>query len=250
MRPYYEDELCTLYHADARKLAPELGVVDCVIADPPYGVTSFRWDRWQRGWPDWFQSDCLWSFGTLRSFTEHWAEFGSWKLAQEIIWEKQNGTGLIADRFKRVHELLVQFYQGKWQSLHRDTPREPRPSKRGGTIFRKTNPPHLGASRLSTYTFKPTRLVRSVLRFQNYQRQKLHPTTKPIGLIELIITYSVPPAGTVLDPFMGGGSTGVAAKRLGRRFIGIEIEKRWCRLAAERLAAEPLPSHLSPHTFP
>lgn len=64
-----------------------------------------------------------------------------------------------------------------------------------------------------------------------------HPTVKPIKLMEYLIKLITPPNGTVLDPFMGSGSTGVAAKRLGFNFIGIEREKEYCDIAEKRISA-------------
>jgi site-specific DNA-methyltransferase (adenine-specific) len=63
-----------------------------------------------------------------------------------------------------------------------------------------------------------------------------HPSPKPVGLLERLLSVVVPPAGVVLDPFMGGGSTLRAAANLGMRAIGVEVEERYCEVAAKRLA--------------
>jgi DNA modification methylase len=68
-----------------------------------------------------------------------------------------------------------------------------------------------------------------------------HPSPKPVPLVERLLDVVVPPSGIVLDPFMGAGATLVAAKNLGRRAIGIEIEERYCEIAARRLAQGVLP---------
>lgn len=65
-----------------------------------------------------------------------------------------------------------------------------------------------------------------------------HPTQKPVGLMMRLVAALTPPGGIVSDPFMGSGTTGVAALRLGRKFIGIEIEERWFDLACRRIETE------------
>jgi site-specific DNA-methyltransferase (adenine-specific) len=67
---------------------------------------------------------------------------------------------------------------------------------------------------------------------------KEHPTQKPVELIAWCIGLLPKPAASILDPFMGSGTTGVAALRLGRKFIGIEIEERWFDIACRRIETE------------
>jgi len=76
-----------------------------------------------------------------------------------------------------------------------------------------------------------------VLRYQRAKKIKGHPTPKPVDLLKKLIGVSSRLGDLVFDPFMGSGSTGVAAREMGRRFLGIELEERYARLAAERITA-------------
>ena len=77
----------------------------------------------------------------------------------------------------------------------------------------------------------------SVLRFKNIIGRKSHPTEKPIELMECLIENSTEKCDTVLDPFMGSGTTGVACKNMGRHFIGIELDEKYFNIAKERIGA-------------
>ena len=128
IKPYFDDGQVSLYLGDCREILPALGVTaDCIVADPPYGETSLAWDRWPDGW---LQATAgvtrsMWCFGSLRMYLGHHAEFAGaqWKLGQDVIWEKNNGTGLHTDRFKRVHEQPTHWYRGAWRDVYRDVQR-------------------------------------------------------------------------------------------------------------------------------
>lgn len=238
MKPYYADEAVTLYHGDSVELLPALGVqADCIVADPPYGETSLPWDQWPAGWlyaaADVTRS--LWCFGSLRMFLAHAGEFSGWKLSQDVIWEKANGTGFAADRFKRVHETVTHWYRGDWSDVYHEVPRMvyTGPDKHARGRWSRT--PHTGEIGSHYYEDDGTRLERSV-QFKASVRGGLHPTEKPGKLLHLLITYTCPPGGLVIDPFTGSGSTLDAARASGRRAIGIEADERYCELAARRLS--------------
>lgn len=242
MGPYYEDEWVTLYHGDCRELLPSLGRFDAAIVDPPYGDTSLAWDRWVPGWPRRVaqHTNQMWCFGSLRMFLTHVDEFASWTYGQEIVWEKHNGSGFHADRFKRVHEFAVHWYWGHWSELHTEPQFTMDAIARA--VRRKERPAHTGVIADSTYESEDggPRLMRSVLRVRSMHGRALHPTEKPSGILEPLISYSVIGGGRVLDPFAGSGSTLAAAKGLGRRAVGIEADERYCEIAAKRLAQDTL----------
>ena len=86
-----------------------------------------------------------------------------------------------------------------------------------------------------------------IWRFAPCREGEQHPTRKPVPLMEYIVRLSVRPGGLAVDPFMGSGTTGVACVNLGRRFIGIEIERRYFDIACERIARAQAQGHLLPH---
>lgn len=253
MKPYFDDGQCQLYLGDCREVIPALGVTaDCVIADPPYVSTSLDWDRWPDGWLDTAASvtRSMWCFLPLRQFAEppyRGIEFAraGWRLSQDIeaehaVWEKHNGSGFHADRFKRVHEIACHWYRGGWASVYHQVPTTPDATAR--SLRRKTRPPHMGDTKESIYVSEDggPRLMRSVLRVRSVHGHAIHRTQKPGGLLEPLIEYACPPGGLVVDPFAGSGSSLVTARATGRRAIGIEISERHCEDAARWLSQPTL----------
>lgn len=241
MKPYYEDDAVTLYLGDCREVLPALGVTaDCVIADPPYGETSLAWDRWPDGWLDVAATATrsMWCFGSLRMYMEHAEEFraAGWKLSQDIIWEKHNGSGAFSDRFKRVHEQPSHWYRGAWGDIHHDVPTTPDAVAR--TVRRMVKPAHWGdISPGITYATGDgdPRLMRSVIYVRSMHHKAIHRTQKPGGLLEPMITYACPPGGTIIEPFGGSCSSLVIARMTGRRGIAIELHEPQAEEAAKWL---------------
>jgi site-specific DNA-methyltransferase (adenine-specific) len=244
---YYTDDYVQLFLGDCREVLPALGVTaDCVVADPPYGETSLSWDRWPDGWLDAAAqiTRSLWCFGSLRMFLDHRDEFAGWKLSQDVIWEKQNGSGFATDRFRRVHDHALHWYRGPWGGIHHEVPRLPNQGRDRGN--RSIEPQstnrfgHMGQLAVSAYVDDGLRLARSVIRACNLQRRAIHPAEKPLHVLTPLIEYACPGGGLVIDPFAGSGSTLDAARCSGRRAVGVEIDERYCELAARRLSQAPL----------
>ena len=241
MKPYYDADGITIYHGDCREILPALAWAHgpyVVITDPPYGQTSLAWDRWVDGWPSLIaeHADEMWCFGSMRMFMDHAAEFEPWKFAQDLVWEKHNGSSFHADRFRRVHESILHFYRGDWEHLNRSVPTTADATKR--TVRRKGRPPHMGEIEGSLYSSEDggPRLMRSVLRVRSCHGDAVHPTQKPVGTLYPLIEYSTEKGWNVVDPFMGSGSTLVAAAALDRNAVGIEANEAYCELAVKRLA--------------
>lgn len=246
MSIYYQDDHVTLYHGDMCDVLQDLAdQADAVVTDPPYGETTLPWDRWPKSWPlilTW-HTRSMWCFGSFRMFTERWADFAStgWKLSQDVVWEKQAGSGFSADRFKRVHEHALHFYQGAWSDVYHEAVRVVGSfGHQGGGVKDRLGPAHAGRINPGSWEDDGTRLQRSVLRVRNCHGRSIHPTEKPGGILAPLIEYSVPPGGLVLDPFAGSASTLLTARSLGRRAIGIEANEEYCERAAERLSIPDL----------
>ena len=217
MTLYYEDDLVRLYHGDCREITEWLEA-DVLVTDPPYGMAYVN--RHGRSVPG--DAD-----PTIRDRTVAlWGDrpalvFGTWKVSrpdgvrQVMVWDKSGGNGFGSTRYPwgNTHEEV--YLLGTW--------------------------PKVVAAGRARDGFTPA-ISHSVLRFpvQNSMASDRpgHPTPKPLGLMEHLVGKS--PKGTIADPFAGSGSTLVAAKNLGRRAIGVELEERYCEIAAKRLAQDTL----------
>jgi len=236
VNPYYDDGQVQIWHGDCRNFLPSLAA-DVVVTDPPYGETSLQWDRWPDGWVSLVRPSSLWCCGSMRMFLDKRDEFAGWTMSQDVVWEKSNGSGFAADRFKRVHEHALHWYRGPWSAQRHEVPRVPRPHALDKSSRRNEAPGHTGTIGTGVdYVDDGTRLQRSVIAAQA-PRAGRHPTEKPLTLLRPLITYSCPPGGVVLDPFAGSGTTLRAARDAGVRAIGIDSSERCCEMSAARVGS-------------
>lgn len=195
---------------------------DCAVVDPPYGETSLTWDRRVVGWPAMVRrvlkrTGSMWVFGSQRMFLECAAEFDGWKLSQDVVWEKHNGSNMQNDRFKRVHELALLFYRNDalWGEVYKAPQYTNDATAR--TVRKKRRPTQWG--KIENVPFRSEdggpRLMRSVIFAHTDHGRADHPTQKPIGIVEPLLLYACPPGGHVLDPMAGSGTVGVVAQRHG-----------------------------------
>jgi len=235
-------DLCTLIHGDCLSVIPNLKEVDAVIADMPFGTTQCRWDQV-------INLDRLWS--ALNLVTGERAPFilhaqppfnivlGGSNLPMykyDWIWEKTTATGHMNSKKMpmKAHENIMVFYD-KLPTYNPQMTEGHKPVNSytkhtdDGELYGDTKPGRSGGGSTSRYP-------RSVLKHStDKQRSNLHPTQKPIALVEYMVQTYTNPGDTVLDFCMGSGTTGVACKNLGRRFIGIEIDKQYFDIACERI---------------
>lgn len=216
MKPYYSDDLVTLYHGDCREL-PAWLEADVLVSDPPYG-TGGQWGYGRRlvhnplGRTGMFiasDSDTAARDWLLGAWGDRPAlVFASARLPEppgewghRLVWDKVE-PGMNGGPWRYTHELI--FVRGK------------------------------GWTRTSATSYSVLRFPRSD-GMTNNERQE-HPHRKPVGLMGALIASA--PEGTIADPFSGTGSTLRAAKNLGRHAVGVELDERYCEIAARRLSQE------------
>ena len=233
-----------LYNGDCLEVMQQLIdkniKVDAVIADPPYGMTACKWDLV-------IPFDKFWHYVKLlrnidsniiifskQPFTTMLNYSNINEYRYEIIWKKQQATNPMCakKRIMPIHENISIFYNklgiynpqmrmgfNNYSSFNND-------NKQIGEIYGLKSK-HRDCNDGSRYPI-------SILEFNNV-RKGIHPTQKPVELIEYLIKTYTNENDIVLDPFMGSGTTGVACKNLNRNFIGIELDKNYFDIAKERI---------------
>lgn len=206
-KPYYEKDGVTIYQGDCRELVPYLDRQELVITDPPYGID------YQSAWrTEWKRKDKivgdkefpLWIFDLLKPSIAlfvwcRWDTLPILPLPKSfIVWDK-----VIHGMGDLEHE-----FGRRWEAC---------------AFY--PGPNH-------TFNGRPVDLFKA----QRISPDKMvHPNEKPVGAIRPLMESH---NGLILDPFMGSGTTLVAAKELGRKAIGIEIEEKYCEIAAKRLSQD------------
>lgn len=208
--PYYADDKVRLFLGDCREVAEWLEA-DVLVTDPPYGM-AYVSNSSRYGATDPIAGDATPALrdGALAAWGARPAlVFGTWRVARPararalIIWDKGDSPGMGDLRLPwgPSHEEVYVLGDG----FH---------GRRGGSVIRNNTLPPAA-------DYRPE-----------------HPTPKPVALMERLIG-SCPP-GVIADPFAGSGSTLVAARNLGRRAIGVELEEKYCEVIARRLSQDVL----------
>ena len=205
--PYYEHDGITIYHGDSHILMPYLQF-DAILSDPPYGVGKY--------------------YGALSSDT---LETFRWSVT--LIVEQQKPSAIFCPQVRLLDLPVRPEWIGIWNKPY-------------GTLGLIAYPiyPHWEA--ICFYGIKGNyagnQNHRSDVFTANSAKAKEsgHPTPKPIPLFHQLLTFTPFIERTILDPFMGSGTTLRAAKDLRRKAIGIEIEEKYCEIAAKRLSQEVL----------
>lgn len=231
----------TLYLADYRDV--ELPTdLDAVFTDPPYGTTACDWDSepadmaafWKKITPAIKENAAVVVFGAGTFFVDVVNSNRKW-FRYDLVYEKALAVGHldVNRRPLRAHELMAVFYRSQ---------PEYHPQKFQGSPYRNNGFKHdrttvYGRQKIVLKSCSPDgmRYPRSIIRCGGTGGKSFHPTAKPVELMEWLTRTYTGAGRTVLDPFMGSGSTGVAVLKNGRRFIGVEKEEKYFDIACHRI---------------
>ena len=213
MKPYYQHAGVTIYHGDCREILAAIPSVDLVLTDPPYGVSE-RTQRKSAGrsnlaecndFPPVFGDDAPFDPSHLLTY-RRLVLFGGNYFAQSL---PPSPSWIVWDKRDGIPSNDNADVEMAWTNLG-------------------------GPARSFHHAWS------GMIKASERGDKRVHPTQKPVSLMAWIIQRHTAPGDLVLDPYMGGGSTLVAAKELGRLAIGIEVEERYCEVAAKRLAQDVL----------
>ena len=209
--PYYDRGGIAIYNADCRQVLPFLGRFDLLLTDPPYGIDVGNDSR----------------FFVILGRT-----CGTFPLLAKSDWDKEPPARWFLDAVQESVKTAI-LWGGNYYGL---------PASPCWLVWDKDNGRNTFADCELAWTNMKTAVRKFKWRWQGMLQEKggkgkefrTHPTQKPLPLMRWCLSL-VPDAKTVLDPFMGSGTTLVAAKLEGRRAVGIEINERYCESAAKRL---------------
>ncbi len=221
--------------------------IDLALCDPPYGMSKADWDL-KPDFGDWVHevvrvlkpSGTAYVFGIPEAVAAHWSMFPAPK--RLLTWHVTNRVTPTCKTWQPTQESLVMLWKER-PFFDRDAVREPygEAAERLRGKPRASTPSRFG-KRATRYPDAPGALPRDVLRGPGLSgkvgaRESLgHPCQKPIWLMEKLVKASSPPGGIVLDLFAGVATASLAAHRLGRAWIAVEKDPRWCAVSLERLA--------------
>ena len=230
-------ELNKIYNEDClegMKRIPD-GSVDMILCDLPYGITQNKWDSiipLDKLWQEYdrvIKDNGAIVLTASTPFDKILGASNIKNLRYEWIWKKNNATGhLNAKRMPmKEHENILVFYK-----------KQPTYNPQGILPFNKitrrgSNGRNYNESKTQNFQ-EYTNYPRSVLEFP-YDKNKLHPTQKPVGLFEYLIKTYTNEGNVVLDNCIGSGTTAVAAINTNRNYIGFELSEEYCKIAERRI---------------
>jgi hypothetical protein len=223
------------------------GSVDMVLTDPPYGTTACKWDCVIPFAPMWEQLKRITKpngaivLTASQPFTSALIMSNVKMFKYDWVWKKPKGTGHLNAKIMplRDKEDVVVFYQKQCTYNPQFLPGLPYKNKAGDPAKSTSQTDSYGAYTNFRNDNEGKRYPKQVIQFGVVERGTIHPTQKPVALMEYLIRTYTHAGDTVLDFTMGSGTTGVASKTLGRSFIGIELDPDYFALASKRIADTP-----------
>ena len=234
----------TLYKGDCLDVMKSIpdGSIDAIITDPPYGTTTCKWDSvidfdlmWEQLHRIIKPNGAIVLFGAEPfSSTLRMSNIKNYKY--DIIWEKPNPSNplLAKKRFMSFHENISIFYK-KAPTYNPQKVKRLNKDKRKAVNKHFSRPDILGGKVSIEAISTDSELKHPSSVLKHNRQQGLHPTQKPISLMEILIKTYTNENETVLDFTMGSGTTGVAAKNTNRNFIGIEQDEKYFKIAEQRI---------------
>lgn len=241
MEPYFKQENITIYNNDCLDIIPHITGIGMILADVPYGKTKCKWDSI-------IPLPCMWDrlsimkcpivLTSAQPFTSILICSNLSMFKYSWVWEKPHAKGHLNAKKRPMvaHEDVCVFYDK--QPIY--NPQITYGHVRKTATRRKELNSKVYNDNTKTVSYDSTsRYPRSVQIFkQDTQKSSLHPTQKPVGLMEYMIKTYTNVGDTVLDIAMGSATIGIACKNTDRRYIGIDNDIKWCDVAIERLTYE------------
>jgi len=229
----------SLYKGDCIEVMKEIDdkSIDMVLCDLPYGVTARnKWDiiiPFDKLWEQWkriAKESCPIVLTAIQPFTSVVVMSNPEMFKYEWIWEKQQGTGFLNAKKQplRNHEQVLVFYRKQPVYNPQFTSGKPYKCKSGKSSLNY-------GEQISVVTENIGKRYPLTIQQFPYDKEKLHPTQKPLKLFKYLIKTYTNENNLVLDNCFGSGTTCVAAKQLNRNYIGIELNEKYCKIAYNRL---------------
>jgi len=243
LKPYYETPLGKLYHSDCLEIMPQLDPVDMILCDLPYGTTACTWDTVIPFEPLWIEYNRIVNkdsavvlFGK-EPFSSYLRISNIKNYKYDWVWDKKIPSGMCNAKIMPMQqvELISVFINGK-NFYNAIMKKRDRPIKSGGnkeSISGGTKGFSGEYNKIYNVKFPTT-----LLRFNKIRHGSFHPTQKPVALFEYLIKTYTNDKNLIMDNCIGSGTTAIACERLKRKWIGIEIEEKYCEIAAKRIEQE------------
>lgn len=220
-----------------RDLSP--GSVDLILCDLPYGITACAWDSvipFDRLWAEYrrvAKPNAAIVLTASQPFTTALIASNLREFRYCWVWSKGYPTGFVnANRMPmRAHEDIAVFYRALPTYNPQGVRECNRPSRNRRNAPKVMGPRALGKDFVQTRTGYPWTIIST-----KKEGRTVHPTQKPVALMEYLVRTYTNPGGLVLDNCMGSGTTGVACMNAGRRFIGMELDAGYFEFARARIA--------------